>query len=75
MRFGRGIDALEDHRPLPGHVWNRVPDTVRREIVDMAHDIRELSPKELAVRFTDARLYFVSESSVYRLLNGRFSHA
>ena len=63
-----GIDALEDHRPLPGHVWNRVPDKVRCEIVDMALDIPELSPRELAVRFTDTKRYFVSESSVYRLL-------
>jgi len=63
-----GIDALEDHRPLPGHVWNRVPDDVRRQIVDMALDIPELSPRELAVKFTDEKRYFVSESSVYRLL-------
>ena len=28
----------------------------------------ELSPRELAVRFTDTQGYFVSESSVYRLL-------
>lgn len=63
-----GIDALEDHRPLPGHVWNQVPDTIRREIVDMALDIPELSPREVAVRFTDEKRYFVSESSVYRLL-------
>ena len=63
-----GIDALEDHRPTPGHVWNRIPETVRREIVDLALDIPELSPRELAVRFTDTKHYFVSESSVYRLL-------
>ena len=63
-----GIDALEDHRPLPGHVWNRVPDKVRREIVDLALDEPTLSPRELAVRFTDTKRYFVSESSVYRLL-------
>ena len=63
-----GIDALEDHQPLPGHVWNRIPDKVRREIVDLALDIPELSPRELAVRFTDTKRYFVSESSVYRLL-------
>ena len=67
LRLG-GIDALEDHRPLPGHIWNRVPDAIRREIVDMALDIPELSPRELAVRFTDEKRYFVSESSVYRLL-------
>jgi putative transposase len=63
-----GIDALEDHKPLPGHVWNRVPDAIRREIVDMALEIPDLSPRELAVRFTDEKRYFVSESSVYRLL-------
>ena len=28
----------------------------------------ELSPRELAVRFTDTENYFVSEASVYRLL-------
>ena len=34
----------------------------------MALDIPKLSPRELAVRFTDAKGYFISESSVYRLL-------
>ena len=31
-------------------------------------ELPELSPRELAVRFTDERKYFVSEASVYRLL-------
>jgi hypothetical protein len=31
-------------------------------------DVLELSPRELAVRFTDTEEYFVSEASVYRLL-------
>jgi putative transposase len=34
----------------------------------MALDVPELSPRELAIRLTDAEGYFVSESSVYRLL-------
>ena len=34
----------------------------------LALDQPELSPRELAVRFTDQEKYFVSESSVYRLL-------
>jgi ribosomal protein L11 methylase PrmA len=33
----------------------------------LALDEPELSPRELAVRFTDAERYFVSEASVYRL--------
>ena len=34
----------------------------------MALDQPELSPRELATRFTDTESYFVSEASVYRLL-------
>jgi putative transposase len=63
-----GIDALEDKAPMPTRVWNRIPDDIRKEIVDLALDEPELSPRELAVRFTDTKQYFVSEASVYRLL-------
>ena len=41
---------------------------MRRQIVELALECPELSPRELAVRFTDTRGYFVSEASVYRLL-------
>jgi transposase InsO family protein len=63
-----GPEALEDQSPRPSRVWNRIPDDVRRRIVDLALDVPELSPRELAVRFTDTEKYFVSEASVYRLL-------
>ena len=63
-----GIDALEDRAPMPGRVWNRIPDDIRKQIIDLALDVPELTPRELAVRFTDTPNYFVSESSVYRLL-------
>ena len=38
------------------------------QIVDLALNEPELSPRELAVTFTDTKGYFVSEASVYRLL-------
>ena len=63
-----GPEALEDQSPRPSRVWNRIPDDVRQRIVDLALDVPELSPRELAVRFTDTEKYFVSEASVYRLL-------
>lgn len=63
-----GVDALEDNAPMPARVWNRIPDNIRQQIVDLALDEPELSPRELAVRFTDTKRYFVSEASVYRLL-------
>ena len=63
-----GVDALEDKAPQPARVWNRIPDDIRQQIVDLALEEPELSPRELAVRFTDTERYFVSEASVYRLL-------
>ena len=63
-----GPEALEDQSPRPSRVWNRIPDDVRQRIVDLALDVPELSPRELAVRFTDTEKYFVSEASIYRLL-------
>ena len=63
-----GPEALDGRRSRPDRLWNRIPDNVRRQIIDLALDLPELSPRELAVRFTDERKYFVSEASVYRLL-------
>ncbi len=63
-----GPEALEDKSPKPGRVWNRIPDDIRDRIIKLALDEPELSPRELAVRFTDTESYFVSEASVYRLL-------
>jgi len=63
-----GPEALEDRRPHPGRVWNRIPEDVRDRVVKLALDEPTLSPRELAVRFTDREKYFVSEASVYRLL-------
>ncbi len=63
-----GPEALEDRSPKPNRVWNRIPDDVRERILQLALEEPELSPRELAVRFTDTESYFVSEASVYRLL-------
>ena len=60
--------GLEDRNCGPGRVWNRIPDDIRGQIVELALDEPELSPRELAVTFTDTKGYFVSEASVYRLL-------
>jgi len=63
-----GPEALDDRSPRPDRVWNRIPDDVRERIRRLALDEPALSPRELAVRFTDTESYFVSEASVYRLL-------
>jgi transposase InsO family protein len=63
-----GPEALEDKSSQPRWVWNRIPDDVREQLVQLALDEPELSPRELATRFTDMNKYFVSEASAYRLL-------
>ena len=67
----RGPEGLADRPSSPSRVWNRIPDAVRGEIVSLALDAPDLSPRELAVRFTDTEKYFVSEASVYRLLKSQ----
>jgi len=66
QRFGEA--GLEDKRSGPNRAWNRVPENIQAQIIDLALDRPELSPRELAVTFTDTKAYFISESSVYRLL-------
>jgi len=41
---------------------------VHDQIIEMALEQSELSPRELAVRITDEKHYFVSEATAYRLL-------
>ena len=66
-----GPEALNDRQPRPDRVWNRIPDAVRDNLIELALDQPARSPRELAVRFTDSHSYFVSEASVYRLLKAR----
>ena len=66
-----GFDGLEDKTASHTNIWNRIPDTQRAKVVELALEVPELSPRELAVHFTDSERYFVSESSVYRLLKAR----
>ena len=63
-----GVEGLEDRTSAPSRVWNRIPDDIRDRIITLALDHADLSPRELAVKFTDTESYFVSEASVYRLL-------
>jgi transposase-like protein len=40
-----GIEALADHRSRPDRVWNRIPETIRAEIVELALRETELSAR------------------------------
>ena len=65
-----GLEALEDRELGNKRPWHRIPESVRAEIVKLALEETHMSPRELACTYTDPKRYFVSESSVYRILKG-----
>jgi transposase InsO family protein len=64
----QGMEGLKPNPPDRQHYWNRIPDVIRGKIVDLALEFPELSSREIACRHTDDYQYFISESSVYRIL-------
>lgn len=63
-----GPAGLIDHRPNPRQVWNRIPQEVKQQVVDLALQHPDRSPRQIAWLFTDEKGYFISESSAYRIL-------
>jgi len=67
------LEGYEGLTPKPSQrrrFWNRIPDEERDRVVAVAIDKPELSPRELAWHITDTEGWFISESSVYRILKG-----
>ena len=62
-----GYDGLEDVRPHSQRYWS-IPDNERAQVVQIALEQPERSPRELAAHIVDRKDYFISESSVYRIL-------
>ena len=50
-----GIEALEDGKPRPRRIWNKISDKIETAIVNLALEEPDLSPRELAVNFTDTK--------------------
>ncbi len=63
-----GYDGLAPRYSPPNQFWNEIPPWERDKVVEVALDKPELSPRELAWHITDTRDYYISESSVYRIL-------
>ena len=63
-----GFDGLHDKKPARRSRWNAIPEAVQKQVLHLALERTDLSPRELACRYTDEKRYFVSESSVYRIL-------
>lgn len=63
-----GYDGLGDRNCSPRKFWNKIPDMVRERVVSIALEYPEKSSRELAWFITDHEGYYISESSVYRIL-------
>jgi len=51
--------------------WNQIPEHECEEVVKVALEQPEKSPRELAFHITDIKEWFISESSVCRILKSR----
>ena len=63
-----GYDGLANQYHPPRQFWNEIPPWEKQRVVEMALDHPEKSPRELAWYITDNRGYYISESTVYRIL-------
>ena len=63
-----GYDGLTDCRPHARRFWNKLPEEVKENVLQVALEHPEQSPRELATYITDIQEAFISESSVYRIL-------
>lgn len=66
-----GYDGLAPRPRARNSYWNKIPDQVRAKVIDLALDLPELSPRELAHTMVDQQRYYISESSVYRILKSQ----
>ena len=62
------LDGLEIQGRTDRRYWNRIPDSDRSMIVNVALERPDITPRELSWHITGTHDYFVSESSVYRIL-------
>jgi transposase InsO family protein len=66
-----GYDGLASRHKHGKQVWNTIPEWEKDRITEVAREYPERSCREIACLVTDRHEYFVSESSVYRILKAR----
>ena len=66
-----GYDGLAPRAKGRRQTWNKIPHKERSWVVEQALEHPELSSRELAVHIVDHHKWYISESSVYRILKER----
>ncbi len=63
-----GFEGLSNSKSNPKRIWNKIPDEEKEKVVAKALELPEQSPRQIAWHITDKNAYYISESSVYRIL-------
>jgi transposase-like protein len=63
-----GYEGLARKKSSCKPAWNKIAQADRDKVVEISLENPELSPRELAWNITDKYNYYISESSVYRIL-------
>lgn len=66
-----GFEGLKPQSPKRKSFWNKIPEKEKKKVIETALEKEDLSPRELACHITDKQGWFISESSVYRILKER----
>jgi transposase InsO family protein len=66
-----GYKGLAPQQRTARQFWNAIPEWEKQRIVEVARAYPEKSCREVAFHITDKEGYFISESSVYRILKAR----
>ena len=54
-----GYKGLDNCSRASSQHWNKIPDSIRSQVVEIALEQAELTPRELAWYITDTRGYFI----------------
>lgn len=63
-----GYDGLAPKAKGRHQTWNKIPPEQQSEVIEEALEHEELSSRELAFHIIDIHKWYISESSVYRIL-------
>lgn len=63
-----GYEGLTPQHRTPQQFWNAIPEWEKERVVEVAREYPEKCCREVAFHITDKEGYFISESSVYRIL-------
>ena len=61
-----GLEGLQDKKK--NTTWNKIPESYKARVIQVALERTIESPRELATYMTDHEGHYISESSVYRIL-------